>query len=121
MVLKVLNQLGKHVGSLISAKELSVFAGLMLKLARLEYFLSSGGVLALFNGIIEVQVDLVTNSVPTADTTLGRLLCALAFVVFSLSVSCLNDALVSDGKLLLDLLRCGVWTLHPGVTDDVCH
>jgi len=109
------------VCSLVSAEELSVFARLVLKFARLKHCLGDTRVLALLDSIFNVQVDLVAHFVTTADTALGMLLCTLSLVSFSLSISHLNDALMSKGELLLNLFRCGMFSRHPGVTNDVGH
>ena len=109
------------MGSLVSAEELSVFARLVLKFARLKHCLGDARVLALLDCILNVQVDLVAHFVTTANTALGMLLCTLNLVSFSLSISHLNDALMSNGELLLNLLRCGMFSRHPGVTNDVGH
>jgi len=96
VILQVLQQLGEHVGSLVSAEELSVFARLVLKFARLKHCLGDTRVLALLDCILNVQVDLVAHFVTTANTALGMLLCTLNLVSFSLLISHLNDALMSN-------------------------
>lgn len=79
-------------------------------------------VLALLRSVgLKVQIDLVANSVATADTPLGCLLGAVLLVLFALSLSNFLDALMSDGELLLDLVRGGVFALHPWVADNVSH
>lgn len=122
VVFEVLDQLSEHVSRLIRAIELSVLAWLVFKFARLQDFLLNAWVLAFFGSIsLKIEIDLVANSVATADATLGGLLSAVLLILLALSLPDFLDTLVSNCEFLFHLLWSGMISLHPGVTNDVSH
>jgi len=121
VVLEVLHELAEHVGSLISAEELCVLAWLVIKLACLEDL--NTGVLAFLRDLFSrnVKVDLVADSVTSADTSLGLPVCLLNFIFFSFLLADLLHLLVAHRELCLNVSSTGVGALHPRVANDICH
>jgi len=119
VILKVINQLRKHVRSLVSAEELRVFALLVLIFASLKHLVAR--VLALLGAVIDVQVDLAADFSTSANTLSGRLPFFRKPVSFSLSLFRFINALMSNLELVLHLMLSGMLALHPGVSDDVGH